>query len=239
MNIFFLSWDPKLCAQEHSDRHVVKMILETAQMLYTACWYIWYEYENNIQIKDRSQKATFKPDTKITPKWIKDAPKTKTNQSGYRPTHGNHPCNIWIRENLANYQWLAKLGMELCLEYSYRYEKKHLCQQHIHWLMDNPPPLFNENQEMTQPRLAMPDIYKRENQPVLSYRLYYLGEKTAIARWEHKRPAPIWYLEKNPFWPKENPLELTQKLESPNDQIDNTPKKLQFKNKKTLEFKKK
>ena len=62
MNIFFLSWDPKLCAQEHSDRHVVKMILETAQMLYTACWYIWYEYENNIQIKDRSQKATFKPD---------------------------------------------------------------------------------------------------------------------------------------------------------------------------------
>ena len=49
MNIFFLSWDPKLCAQEHSDRHVVKMILETAQMLYTACWYIWYEYENNIQ----------------------------------------------------------------------------------------------------------------------------------------------------------------------------------------------
>jgi hypothetical protein len=33
MNIFLLDWDVKKCAQYHCDKHVVKMILETAQLL--------------------------------------------------------------------------------------------------------------------------------------------------------------------------------------------------------------
>jgi hypothetical protein len=36
MNIFYLDQDPKLAAQYHVDRHVVKMILESAQLLCTA-----------------------------------------------------------------------------------------------------------------------------------------------------------------------------------------------------------
>ena len=36
MNIFFLDRDPKIAAQYHCDTHVVKMILETAQLLSTA-----------------------------------------------------------------------------------------------------------------------------------------------------------------------------------------------------------
>ena len=36
MNIFHLHKDPKICAKYHCDKHVVKMILETAQMLSTA-----------------------------------------------------------------------------------------------------------------------------------------------------------------------------------------------------------
>jgi hypothetical protein len=38
MNIFFLSFNPKTAAEYHCDKHVVKMILETAQLLYTAHW---------------------------------------------------------------------------------------------------------------------------------------------------------------------------------------------------------
>lgn len=36
MNIFVLDTNPKLCAQYHCDKHVVKMILESAQLLSTA-----------------------------------------------------------------------------------------------------------------------------------------------------------------------------------------------------------
>lgn len=35
MNIFFLDYEPKICAQYHNDKHVVKMILEYAQLLCT------------------------------------------------------------------------------------------------------------------------------------------------------------------------------------------------------------
>ena len=36
MNIFYLDRDPKIAAEMHCDKHVVKMILESAQMMSTA-----------------------------------------------------------------------------------------------------------------------------------------------------------------------------------------------------------
>ena len=47
MNIFFLDQDPMKCAQAHCDRHVTKMVLETAQILSTVIrnkWDILYGY---------------------------------------------------------------------------------------------------------------------------------------------------------------------------------------------------
>jgi len=38
MNIFLLDKNPRKCANSHCDRHVVKMILESAQMLCTTHW---------------------------------------------------------------------------------------------------------------------------------------------------------------------------------------------------------
>ena len=36
MNIFYLDNDPKVCAEMHCDKHVVKMIIEYAQLMSTA-----------------------------------------------------------------------------------------------------------------------------------------------------------------------------------------------------------
>ena len=36
MNIFILDYNPTNCARMHADKHVVKMVLETAQILSTA-----------------------------------------------------------------------------------------------------------------------------------------------------------------------------------------------------------
>ena len=38
MNIFYLDKDTTKCAKYHNDKHVVKMILETAQLLCGAHW---------------------------------------------------------------------------------------------------------------------------------------------------------------------------------------------------------
>ena len=41
----------------------------------------------------------------------------------------------------------------------------------------------------------MPDKYKLVDDPVLSYRNYYMSEeKQRIATWKKKREKPAWYL---------------------------------------------
>ena len=46
MNIFFLHMNPSICAQMHVDKHVIKMILETCQMLCSA----WHMLDNEHEL---------------------------------------------------------------------------------------------------------------------------------------------------------------------------------------------
>ncbi len=52
MNIFFLDKDPKKCAEYHCDKHVVKMILETAQLLCSAHWMTGSEAQYKLSHKN-------------------------------------------------------------------------------------------------------------------------------------------------------------------------------------------
>jgi hypothetical protein len=142
MNIFFLDFNPQKAAEYHCDKHVVKMIIETAQMLYSAHWALAPEH---------------------------------LPVGCYRNAHSKHPCSIWVRTSLANYKWLCELGMELCREYTYRYEKTHKTQAHIEWLIEHPPrPLQGDT--ITELPQAMPHQYKHAN-PVTAYQTYYIESK--------------------------------------------------------------
>lgn len=55
MNIFVLHRSPRMSAQYHCDKHVVKMILETAQLLYSAIW-----VTNPSQIPEGAYKLSHK-----------------------------------------------------------------------------------------------------------------------------------------------------------------------------------
>lgn len=55
MNIFILHRSPRVCAQYHCDKHVLKMIIETAQILYSAIWLTTPE-----QIPEHAYKLTHK-----------------------------------------------------------------------------------------------------------------------------------------------------------------------------------
>jgi hypothetical protein len=50
MNIFFLDYDTTKCAKYHCDKHVVKMILETAQLLCGAHHVINQERPSTVQV---------------------------------------------------------------------------------------------------------------------------------------------------------------------------------------------
>lgn len=142
MNIFILDKDIKKCAKYHCDKHVVKMILETAQMLCVVRRNNWQEPE-------------------------------------YRSTHKNHPCTIRAWESLSNYKWLCELWLQLCYEYTLRYDRVHRTQSVIDSCIKNTPKI--KDKWLTKFPMAMPDEYKCSN-PIEAYRKYYSIEKASIAK---------------------------------------------------------
>lgn len=180
MNIFILHYNNRICAIYHNDKHVVKMILEYAQILCTTqC------------VLDGTKIEKFNKNGKqLKPGY------TKPNEKIYKPTHINHPCTIWTRESSENYMWLYNLFINLCDEYTYRYGKIHLCDQKFRNLLVNPPKNI-KSIGLTRFPLAMPDEckIKRDNgtlDTIESYRNYYIKEKSKIANWK-KNSIPTWY----------------------------------------------
>lgn len=111
-------------------------------------------------------------------------------EAPYKRTHYNHPCNIWARQSIQNYDWLIRYGVELAKEYTHRFGRRHKSQDVIEWCEKNKPNL--PDTMLTPFALAMPDKYKSEC-PVESYRAYYKGEKNEIATWNKNRTPPSWW----------------------------------------------
>ena len=180
MNIFYLSHKPSRCARWHCDKHVVKMILETTQLLYTAHWIL-------------ALAAGHAPDFKTAPS-RKDADPAASR--GYQPIrNAKHPCAIWTRHSLENYRWLCSLGIALCEEYQHRFgsDKVHSCEEHLYWLNRNPPAEI-VSRGWTQPPQAMPDQYRRSTNSIVAYRIYYKENKGAVRDilTYTKRHRPHW-----------------------------------------------
>lgn len=108
----------------------------------------------------------------------------------YKLSHKNHPCSIWARTCIENYNWLCELAVCLCEEYTFRYGKRHKSQDVVEWALIHKPKLPS-NGSLSEFALAMPDECKTNN-PVESYRLYYMVHKKNIAHWKN-RNIPDWF----------------------------------------------
>lgn len=153
MNIFVLSKEPQIAAQCQIDKHVVKMSLESAQLLCSPF---------------------------------------RQGVAPYKRTHYNHPCAIWLRTSIENYKWLLDHAFALTDEYNFRYGKHHKSKEVIAWCADNYKKLDLPSKGLTPFALAMPDQYKVED-PILSYRNYYRGDKKEMATWKVRQPPDWWF----------------------------------------------
>tara|TARA_B100002019_G_scaffold200069_1_gene173387 strand:+ start:78 stop:605 length:528 start_codon:yes stop_codon:yes gene_type:complete len=104
VNIFVTDRDPVKSAQVLPDKHVVKMPLETCQML-SIIYSKWYYNWGDLHKKDG------------TPYF--------TEKGGFR----NHPCTVWAAQNHYNTAWLIQHGCALSREYTHRYGKIHGCAE--------------------------------------------------------------------------------------------------------------
>ena len=87
MNIFVTDPDPVKSAEVLPDKHIVKMPLETCQML-AVVYSKWY----------------FNWGNDLLPK--KDGTPYNTEKGAFR----GHPCTIWAAESIANTAWLIQHG---------------------------------------------------------------------------------------------------------------------------------
>ena len=177
MNIFYLDNDPKTCAQMHNDKHVVKMILEYAQLLSTAHRVIDGTLIDGYSKAGRRQKKYVLSDDR--------------DSTLYSATHINHPSAVWARQRESHYRWLFTLWIELMDEYTYRYGKVHASSRLISFL-NKPPSNIEYGGGFDEPTPAMPDTFKVSANSVRSYINYYVGAKQHLASWK-KRTKPEWY----------------------------------------------
>lgn len=187
MNIFFLSMSIKRCAKAHFDKHVIKCILEYCQLLCTA----WHALNPEL------------------------AAEHLVNGLIYRKTHVNHPCSIFTRNHISNYNYVVRLGLQLCHEWRYRYrhEKIHGCEEKLKFLFLNPPHAINKSIIKKTPNnpkglllplpQAMPAECRKKGNVhacVRAYRNYYKStHKSHLVSWTVKDDGCRKNID-NPYW---------------------------------------
>lgn len=106
MNIFAVDADPIRAARMLPDRHVTKMILESAQMLSIVYSSHYWDIGQVLKV---------------------DGTPFKTAKGAFK----KHPCTIWAAEAQANCAWLIQHACGLLSEFRLRYGKFHGLTQSI------------------------------------------------------------------------------------------------------------
>ena len=163
MNIFVTDRCPIQSARNLPDKHIVKMPLETCQML-SIIYSDWYYGVGKLY---------------------------KSDGTPYRTAHGafrKHPCTQWAAANQYNLAWLIRHGYALCHEYNLRYGKVHTCLDVIsqaeriyHKSFDNLL-LSDASRKVTSFTRAMPESIKYDTSidTITAYK-QYLNTKPWLA----------------------------------------------------------
>ena len=105
MNIFYLDRKPQPCAEMHLDKHVVKMIIEYAQLMSTA-----HRVLDGEEYYDKTANGR-----KIK-RWRMDD--VDYENGLMKASHVNHPSGVWVRASEENYKWLDQMWLHLLDEYT-------------------------------------------------------------------------------------------------------------------------
>ena len=166
MNIFFLDKTPEKSAKFLCDKHIPKMLLETAQMLSTAYREMFGEDEYT---KDLYKIAY--PNHPMT-KWV-----------------SKHSKNFDWALLLG-----CKISDEYRLRFGKYHKSEAIITNLCHAVEENSFAGYEMEGNMTTPPQCMPDEYKDKDY-VVAYRRYYIGEKKYFAKWEKGRKQPEWWVQ--------------------------------------------
>ncbi len=181
MNIFVLDNDPVKAAQLQCDKHIPKMVVESAQMLSTV----------HRMLDGVVEMRPSKSGKRMVKYWKLDDSRENIL---YNAVHMNHPCTVWTRENCCNYNWHYKHFMALCKEYTYRYGKMHMSEIKLALILRNAPSNIEHSKDKSPFKLAMgtnPECMFED--AVKSYRAFYQTKQSRFKMKWTKRAVPDWF----------------------------------------------
>jgi hypothetical protein len=187
MNIFYIDESPIAAARALVDKHVVKMPLESAQMLSTAHRIL--DGHHVLAASGSKKKSLYLLEGET---WDFDQSTQRfiiNNEKCYKVAHAKHPSTVWTMQSKANYDWHLELFKAMLSEYTSRYGKIHSCGRLLPFLSSAPKNIPDAG--FTPPTPAMPDKYKVDS-VLESYRRYYAGDKWRFAKWKHG-VMPSWF----------------------------------------------
>jgi hypothetical protein len=186
VNLFYLDEDLDKNAEYHVDTHVVKMVTEATQLLTTTVWVDKFlgfipraltKDEQGIINEIKAHEAAISIDNRKITRFL--------------PTHYNHPCSVWIRSSLDNFQWVFNYASALNSEYRFRYRHSHN-HKSFDTALRLPDTTNLRSQGITKRPLCMPNEYKQEGSDINCYRMYYMMEKADFAVWKRRFKPPWW-----------------------------------------------
>ena len=180
MNIFFLDSDPEKCAEYHCDKHVVKMLLEIVQLLFTAHHLLGTPKEL-LAYKPISNKKhpmciwILKSENNYKYAGLLGISLSKEYTYRYKKIHSCDKHIKWLINNVPNIPCTTQV---LQIEYS---DKTVLSKNNI-----------SKIPGMTRIPLCMPEDSMVNGNTIESYRKYYLLHKVYFAKWA-SRNIPCWF----------------------------------------------
>jgi hypothetical protein len=182
VNLFILDLGPVEAAQLQCDKHIVKMIVESAQMLSTA-----HRMLDGYHIRAASKSG--KTQVKV---WLHPDP--EMDSVLYKAVHSAHPCTVWTMVSSENYNWHYQHFVALCDEYTHRYGKVHLTDKLLREKLSGLPKSIKHG-PITPFALAMgsnPECMY-PNDPVRSYREFYQTKQDRFKMVWTNREVPEWF----------------------------------------------
>mmetsp|Transcript_26338 Transcript_26338/g.87277 ORF Transcript_26338/g.87277 Transcript_26338/m.87277 type:complete len:234 (+) Transcript_26338:78-779(+) len=179
MNLFFLSMNAEEAARWHANIHIVKMIVETAQLL--------------CNVHHRAAE----PDSHCLPPYVR---RSQVPYLDSRSGHRKLGSMIWVAESLGNYRWGVRLGLTLCREYNTGRGRaegkvtKHNTEAVLEWLRDHEPNFKKTRRAPVLRRhLAMPEKMKDAPNSVEAYRDYYYSKRRTMPMEWPEGLVPEWW----------------------------------------------
>ena len=181
MNVFVLSRNPVEAAQQQCDKHIPKMVVESAQMLSTV-----HRILDGVEMLKPSVSGKRQVKYYMLP--------DDRELTLYKAVHHKHPCTVWTGESFINYRWHWKHFSALCDEYTHRYGKVHATDMKLREELERMPDNIPRTR-MTDFKLAMqsnPECMFPED-PVKSYQKFYMTkQKRFTMKWTNRK-VPEWF----------------------------------------------